>query len=256
MAWHPWNKGKMARIRVLRFEVDLLSPRGDRGGMSDLARLTRIHQLPVLTRGLIRLGSILVNLLCATLRYKVIDEAGFLEKPSPRPVVILVWHNRILAMPVVYRRYYPKRKGLLVLTSASRDGAYLSEFVRCFGMDSVRGSSSRRGAAALLDLIRNLEAGFDLCITPDGPRGPRYHLGPGPLLLSERCQVPLMPLLVEYSAFWRFKSWDGFAVPKPFSKVTITSLPLIEIESCETEAAFEEKRKQVESRMTERLVMR
>ena len=117
--------------------------------MSDLARLGRIHQLPLLTRCLIRLGSILVNLLCATLRYKVIDEAGFLEKPFPRPVVVLVWHNRILAMPVVYRRYYPKRKGVLVLTSASRDGAYLSEFVRCFGMGSVRGSSSRRAASVI-----------------------------------------------------------------------------------------------------------
>ena len=119
--------------------------------MSDLARSTRIYQLPMLTRGLIWVGSILVNLLCATLRYKVIDEAGFLAQPFPRPVVILVWHNRILAMPVVFRRYYPQRKGLLVLTSASRDGAYLSEFVRCFGMGAVRGSSSRRGAAALLD---------------------------------------------------------------------------------------------------------
>jgi lysophospholipid acyltransferase (LPLAT)-like uncharacterized protein len=241
---------------VLRFEVDLLTVDGDRGGMSDLARSTRIYQLPALTRALIWLGSILVNMLCATLRYKVIDEAGFLEKPSPRPVVILVWHNRILAMPVVFRRYYPKRKGLLVLTSASRDGAYLSEFVRCFGMGAVRGSSSRRGAAALLDLVRSVEAGFDLCITPDGPRGPRYYLGPGALLLSQKCQVPLMPLLVEYSAFWRFKSWDGFAVPKPFSKVTVTSLPLIDIEPSETDAAFEEKRKRVELRMSERMVMR
>ncbi len=224
--------------------------------MSDLARSTRIYQLPALTRALIWLGSILVNMLCASLRYKVIDESGFLEKPSPRPVVILVWHNRILAMPVVFRRYYPKRKGLLVLTSASRDGAYLSEFVRCFGMGAVRGSSSRRGAAALLDLVRSVEAGFDLCITPDGPRGPRYYLGPGALLLSQKCQVPLMPLLVEYSAFWRFKSWDGFAVPKPFSKVTVTSLPLIDIEPSETDAAFEEKRKRVELRMSERMVMR
>ena len=233
----------------------LASP-GNRGGTSDLARSTRIYRLPALTRLLIRFGSILVNLLCATLRYKVVDEAGFLDKPFPRPVVILVWHNRILAMPAVFRRYYPKRKGLLVLTSASRDGAYLSEFVRCFGMGAVRGSSSRRGAAALLDLVRSVEAGFDLCITPDGPRGPRYSLGPGALLLSERCHVPLMPLLVEYSAFWRFKSWDGFAVPKPFSLVTVTALSLIEIESSETEAAFEEKRLQVETRMTERLVMK
>ena len=225
--------------------------------MFDPARSTRIYKLPWLTRGLIWMGSLFVNLLCATLRYKMIDQPGFCTKPYPRPVVVLFWHNRILALPVVFRRYYPKqRKGLLVLTSASRDGAYLSEFVRRFGMGSVRGSSSRRGAGALLDLVRKLEQGFDLCITPDGPRGPRYSLGPGAILLSERCQVPLMPLLIEYSAFWRFNSWDGFAVPKPFSRVTVTILPLIEIGASETHAAFEEKRKQVETLMTERLVMK
>jgi lysophospholipid acyltransferase (LPLAT)-like uncharacterized protein len=224
--------------------------------MSNLARSTRIHELPVLARVLVRLGTILVNLWCATLRYKVVDEAGFFDNSSSGPVVILFWHNRILALPAVFRRYYRKRKGLLVLTSASRDGAYLSEFVRCFGMGSVRGSSSRRGALALLDLVRNLEAGFDLCITPDGPRGPRYKLGPGALLLAERCRVPLMPLHIEYSAFWRFNSWDGFVVPKPFSTVSVTSLPMIKIGASETDAAFEEKRKLVETQMTERLVVK
>lgn len=225
--------------------------------MSDAARSTRIYRLPWLTRGLIWMGSLFVNLLCATLRYKMIDRPGFCLNPYPRPVVVLFWHNRILALPVVFRRYYPKqRKGLLVLTSASRDGAYLSEFVRRFGMGAVRGSSSRRGAGALLDLVRKLEEGFDLCITPDGPRGPRYSLGPGAILLSERCQVPLMPVLVEYSGYWRFNSWDGFAVPKPFSRVTVTILPFIEVGATETHAAFEEKRKQVETLMTEQLVMR
>jgi lysophospholipid acyltransferase (LPLAT)-like uncharacterized protein len=224
--------------------------------MPDLAGSAGIHQLPLSHRTLIRLGSFLIRLLCATLRYKVIDEAGFLDEAVPRPVIILIWHNRILAMPVLYRRYYAKRKGLLVLTSASRDGAYLSEFVHCFGLGSVRGSSSRRGAAALLDLIRTLESGLDLCVTPDGPRGPRYGLGPGVILLSERCQVPLMPLLIEYSAYWRFNSWDGFAVPKPFSKVTVTVLPKIQIAGANSEAEFESERKRVESAMTERMVMK
>jgi lysophospholipid acyltransferase (LPLAT)-like uncharacterized protein len=224
--------------------------------MADLRRSTRIQELPALARVLVRLGSILVYLLCATLRYKVVDETGFFSDPFVRPGIILIWHNRILAMPVVFRRYYRKRKGLQVLTSASRDGAYLSEFVRCFGMGAVRGSSSRRGGIALLDLVRSLRAGLDLCVTPDGPRGPRYSLGPGVLLLSEKCKVPLIPLQVEYSAFWRLKSWDGFAIPKPFSRVTVTSMPLIEIGPSENEAAFEEKRKQVETRMTERMVMK
>jgi lysophospholipid acyltransferase (LPLAT)-like uncharacterized protein len=224
--------------------------------MSDLPRSLRIQHLPVWARVLIWLGSILINLWCATLRYKVVDKAGFFTSSPDSPVIILFWHNRILALPAVFRRYYPKtRKGLLVLTSASRDGAYLSEFVRCFGMGSVRGSSSRRGAQALLDLVRNLEEGFDLCITPDGPRGPRYGLKPGALLLAERCGAPLLPAIVEYSRFWRFKSWDGFAVPKPFATVTVTALPFIRVEPSETEAAFEEKRKQVETQMTEGMMM-
>ena len=224
--------------------------------MPDLAGSARIHQIPLAQRALIRLGSMLVGILCATLRYKIIDEAGFLHDAVPGPVILLLWHNRILAMPVLYRRYYPNRKGLRVLTSASRDGAYLSEFVHCFGLGSVRGSSSRRGAGALLDLIRTLEDGYDLCVTPDGPRGPRYSLGPGVILLSERCQVPLMPLLIEYSACWRFNSWDGFAVPKPFSKVTVTILPRIQISVTGSEAEFESGRQQVEKAMTERMVMK
>jgi lysophospholipid acyltransferase (LPLAT)-like uncharacterized protein len=224
--------------------------------MPDLAGSARIHQLPLSRRTLIWLGSLLIRMLCATLRYRVIDEAGFLDEAVPRPVILLIWHNRILAMPVLYRRYYAKRKGLLVLTSASRDGAYLSEFVRRFGLGSARGSTSRRGAAALLDLVRTLEAGFDLCVTPDGPRGPRYRLGPGVILLSERCQVPLMPLLIEYSAYWRFNSWDGFAVPKPFSRVTVTALPKIQIGVTSSEAEFENARKCVENAMTERMVMK
>jgi lysophospholipid acyltransferase (LPLAT)-like uncharacterized protein len=224
--------------------------------MPDLAGSARIHQIPLSQRVLIRLGSILIRVLCATLHYKVIDEAGFLDEAVPRPVILLLWHNRILAMPALYRRYYVRRKGLRVLTSASRDGAYLSEFVRCFGLDSVRGSSSRRGAAALLDLIRTLEDGFDLCVTPDGPRGPRYSLGPGVILLSERCNVPLMPLLIEYSAYWRFTSWDGFAVPKPFSEVTVTILPRIQIGVTGSEAGFENERQRVEKAMMERMVMK
>jgi hypothetical protein len=224
--------------------------------MPDLAGSARIHQLPLSHRVLIRLGSLLIRLLCATLRYTVIDEAEFLDEAVHRPVILLIWHNRILAMPVLYRRHCAKRKGLLVLTSASRDGAYLSEFVHCFGLGSVRGSSSRRGAAALLDLIRTLDSGLDLCVTPDGPRGPRYQLGPGVILLSERCQVPVMPLLIEYSSYWRFNSWDGFAVPKPFSKVTVTILQKIQIGVTSSEAEFENARKRVENAMTERMVMK
>ena len=201
---------------------------------------------------LIWLGSLLIRLLCATLRYRVIDEARFFVDSGSRPVVMLIWHNRILAMPVVFKRYYSKRKGLLVLASASRDGAYLSEMVGHFGIGSIRGSSSRRGAPALLDLFRAVRQGYDLCITPDGPRGPRYKMGAGAILVSQRCKAPLMPIHIEYSSCWRLKSWDAFMIPKPFSRVVVTLMSFIDLGPSDSEKIFEAQRLQVEQVMTER----
>lgn len=214
-----------------------------------------VHQLPLLARCCIWLGSLLLRLLCSTLRYRLLDEAGFLDGPYPTPVIMLIWHNRILAMPALFVRRYPDRKGLIVLTSPSRDGAYLAEFVKNFRMGAVRGSSSRRGAAALLHLTRRLEEQYDICITPDGPRGPRYRLHPGALLLAQRARVPLMPFLIEYSSCWRLKSWDGFAIPKPLSRVTVTLLPLITVPPDLSPEAFESARAGVEAAMVERMVM-
>lgn len=215
-----------------------------------------VHELRHTTKGLVWLASRLLRSLCVTLRYHIIDEAGFLAGPQPTPVVMLIWHNRILAMPEAFLRHYPKRKGVVVLTSPSRDGAYLSEFVKNFRMDAVRGSSSRRGAAALLHLTRCIEEGYDVCITPDGPRGPRYRLHPGALLLAQQTRVPLMPLLIEYSACWRLGSWDGFAIPKPFARVTVTTLPLITVPSGLSEEEFERVRAATEQVMVERMGMR
>jgi lysophospholipid acyltransferase (LPLAT)-like uncharacterized protein len=215
-----------------------------------------IHQLSIFARCGVWLASLLLRALCSTLRYRLLDEAGFLAGPYPTPVIMLIWHNRILAMPALFMHRYPKRKGLVVLTSPSRDGAYLAEFVRNFRMGAVRGSSSRRGAAALLHLTRRIEEQYDICITPDGPRGPRYQLQPGALLLAQRAGIPLMPFLIEYSSYWRLKSWDGFAIPKPFSQVTVTLLPLITVPSDLSQQAFERVRASVEAAMVERMVMR
>ncbi|MBV9488338.1 MAG: lysophospholipid acyltransferase family protein [Verrucomicrobia bacterium] len=215
-----------------------------------------VHELRRTTKLLVWGASLLIKLLCATLRYRVIDEAGFLNGPYPTPVVILIWHNRILVMPSVSLRYYPKRKGVVVLTSPSRDGAYLAEFIKNFRLDAVRGSSSRRGAAALLQLTRLIDERHDICITPDGPRGPRYRLHPGALLLAQRARVPLMPLLVEYSAYWRLKSWDGFAIPKPLARVTVTVLPFITVPPDLSDEGFEQLRAATEQAMVERMKMR
>jgi lysophospholipid acyltransferase (LPLAT)-like uncharacterized protein len=215
-----------------------------------------IKELDRRAKILVWFGALLLKLLMRTLRCEVKDEAGFFAENAPKPVVTLIWHNRMLGLTTAFSRHYPARKGALVLASASRDGAYLAEFVRNFGVGAVRGSTSRRGSAALLDLVRKLGEGYDICITPDGPRGPRYSLGPGAVLLAQLCKVPLMPLLIEYSSYWRLKSWDGFAIPKPFSKVEVTIMPLIDIAPSVGDGKFEAERLRVQAIMTERLKMR
>jgi lysophospholipid acyltransferase (LPLAT)-like uncharacterized protein len=216
-----------------------------------------IRELDRRAKILVWFGALVLKLLMRTLRCEVKDEAGFFAENAPRSVVALTWHNRMLGLTAAFSRHYPNRKGALVLTSASRDGAYLAEFVRNFGVGSVRGSTSRRGSAALLDLVRKLSEGYDICITPDGPRGPRYSLGPGAVLLAQLCKVPILPLLIEYSSYWRLKSWDGFAIPKPFSKIEVTIMPFIEVApTVGDDGKFEAERLRVQTIMTERLKMR
>jgi lysophospholipid acyltransferase (LPLAT)-like uncharacterized protein len=224
-----------------------------RGEMSVAADPNRIHRLSGSQKLLVWVGALLIRILCATLRYRITDEAGFFKSAENGPVIALIWHNRILSVPVAFERRYPKRKGLLVLTSASKDGAFLSEMVGRFGMGSIRGSSSRRGAAALLDILRSVRQGYDLCITPDGPRGPRYKLGEGAILVSQRGKAPIMPVHIEYSSCWRLRSWDGFMIPKPFTEVALTLMPFVEIGPTATPEEFETQRRRVETIMTERL---
>jgi lysophospholipid acyltransferase (LPLAT)-like uncharacterized protein len=215
----------------------------------------QIQTLDWRRRVMVWLGVQVLKLLLLTIRCRLNDEARYLENPDPRPFVALFWHNRILAALLALTRYYPPRNGVLVLTSASRDGAFLAEAARHFNLGAVRGSSSRRGVAAFLDLTNKIEQGFDIAITPDGPRGPRYHLHPGGILLAQRSRLPLMLLVAEFSSYWRLKSWDGFIIPKPFSEINVTAMPLEEIAPVNDENGFEQERQRIENLLRSRTVM-
>jgi lysophospholipid acyltransferase (LPLAT)-like uncharacterized protein len=171
-------------------------------------------------------GVRLMKLLGGSLRWELKDEAGYLTRPVGDPVLVAAWHNRIFALPLCYQWLCKARRPLTVLTSASRDGGFLSALVARFGIGSVRGSSSRRGSAAVRELAGELKRGADVIITPDGPRGPRYALNPGLMFLARQMGIPIMPVRVEYDDFWELKSWDRFRIPKPFSKVRVHFLPL------------------------------
>lgn len=193
-------------------------------------------------------GAGLLGALFGTLRTRIHDPCGFLQGPTEPPVIYAFWHNRILAITAAFLRCYPSgRGGVLVLTSASKDGMWLGEFASRLGMGSVRGSSSRRGAAAMRELIERVEQGHDIAITPDGPRGPRYKLGSGMIYLAQHAEIPIIPVHARFGRCWRLKTWDGFCIPKPFSVLEVTIAAPERIPANLTEKEFESERCRIES---------
>ena len=186
-------------------------------------------------------GAWIVRLLIATLRIRVHDQAGVLGGPSEPRLIWAFWHNRLLIIPHLLNHYLSHRPGS-ALTSASEDGELMAAFLERFNVRPIRGSSSRQGAAAILEMKRLISQGYDVAITPDGPRGPCYHLNPGIIILAQKTGALVMPIRVNYSRYWRLRSWDGFEIPKPFARVDITLLPLHQVASTENESDFESER--------------
>lgn len=189
-------------------------------------------------------GACLLKLLNATLRFRFEDRAGVAGRGDVPPVIWVFWHNRVVVVPHTYIRWL-RRKGA-ALTSASKDGEILAEFIKRFGIRPVRGSSSRRGAAALLEMVALIEQGYDIGITPDGPRGPRYSLNPGVVRLAQKTGAPILPMHVDYARCIRLKSWDAFMIPLPFSRVTVTLDELVRVVKTSTVEEFEAERARVE----------
>ncbi len=193
-------------------------------------------------------GACTLRALFATWRLRVHDRGGFLADPPPTPVIYTFWHNRILAVTAAFRRVYPRgRRGVLVLTSASKDGMWLGQLAARLGMGSVRGSSSRRGATAMRELLEKVAAGYDIAITPDGPRGPKYRLGAGLVYLAQKAGIPVIPIHARFGRCLRLRTWDGFTIPLPFSRVEVTLDPEVRFAETRDEADFEAQREKMES---------
>jgi lysophospholipid acyltransferase (LPLAT)-like uncharacterized protein len=193
-----------------------------------------------------------LRLTAATLRYRVRDPHGFLERKDISQAIYCVWHNRLALCMKVYFTFGGERRskaGIAGLVSASRDGAFLSAILECFGVQPVRGSSSRRGAQALLELKTWAERGYDLAITPDGPRGPRYTVQDGAMSMAQVTGLPVVP--AAYHLKWKIqvKSWDGFQIPLPFSICEVTAGRIFNVPRDISDSAREEVRKQLEAEL-------
>ena len=206
-------------------------------------------------RWLIAVGFRILQLWALTLRYKIEDRAGVVGKVTAQNYIASLWHNRLLIFPFVLRRFFPDRHGA-ALISASRDGELLADAIKRFDYDVVRGSSSRLGASAILQLSQTLASGRDVVITPDGPRGPAYELGPGIVFLAQKSGAAVVPVNIEYSSCWRLKSWDRFILPRPFAKVHVIIGSPHHVELSDTPAQFEAERQRLQQAMMALVEMR
>jgi len=184
-----------------------------------------------------------------SLRWRIEDPTGILTHTPQRPVIFAAWHNRLFLFPYLFWKHWTSRHGsqLAVMVSASKDGAKLVRVLEKCGLVCVRGSSSRRGQAALLEMTRLVHDGYDAGITPDGPRGPKYKVAPGIIQLAQLTGAPIIP--VSYVLAWKItlNSWDGFMIPLPFGRATLRVGPPLTVPRAAPDADREHKRLELET---------
>jgi lysophospholipid acyltransferase (LPLAT)-like uncharacterized protein len=188
--------------------------RGQKGGV------VVPHPLKWYQRLLASVIYLLIRTVSSTCRF---DWEFWVQGHSQQPVIFCTWHNRLPFSLLMYEqhiKHYKLPHRLAAIVSASKDGGVVARILEHFGVQPVRGSSSRRGAQALLELTTWIERGYDVAITPDGPRGPCYVVQNGPIALAQVTGLAIIP--AAYNLKWkiRMKSWDRFQIPLPFARIT------------------------------------
>jgi hypothetical protein len=188
------------------------------------------------------LGALALRALARTLRVRREEASVAALWAARRPVIYVVWHGRLLLLPYLYGH-----RGCRVLASRSRDGELVARWARRFGLEPVRGSSSRGGSDALRALARALRAGGEVVVVPDGPRGPREVLKPGVIALARLTGAPIVPMAVGASREWRVRSWDEFRIPRPFARCVMRFGEPIHVSRAADRTGEEAARKEVEA---------
>jgi lysophospholipid acyltransferase (LPLAT)-like uncharacterized protein len=179
------------------------------------------------------------------LRTEYIDPNNYIENSLAN--VTVTWHNRLLYFPVIFPK--KTRKKTMAVVSPSRDGQYIVDLISHFGLKSLRGSSSQKGARAQRAAFKALDDGYNVSFTPDGPRGPKYKMSRGPIHLASKTGSPILPLSINASRYWSLGSWDGFQIAKPFAKLTLIIGDVIEIPPDLDAEGLEEWRQIVETKL-------
>ncbi len=198
-------------------------------------------------RMLIRLADVVfflaIRTIGRTIRWEVegLDNLRAVEAAGELPIYC-VWHDRIFA-----GTYYLRDRGIAVITSQSLDGEYIARFLKRLGFRTIRGSSTRGGVRALVEMIRRMRDGVAMAFTVDGPRGPRHEAKKGAVILAKKTGNPMLPFTVIPDRFWTINSWDRLQIPKPFTVARFIFAPPIYVGPDSDDARIEEKRVELQA---------
>ena len=202
-------------------------------------------------RILIRLADLvfysLIVLIGATLRYETRDW-HFLEEieRNGQVPIYAFWHNQIFLAA-----YFFRKSGAIVMTSQSFDGEYIARAIQRLGFGTARGSSTRGGVGALVEMTRLVKAKRAAAFTIDGPKGPRYVAKNGAVLLSKKTNQPIVPISFTAEKFWEINSWDKLRIPRPFSRALVALAPPFQVAEAATDTELEAARLQLQSALEE-----
>lgn len=191
------------------------------------------------------LGTGMMGALFLTTRFDVVGAAKHrVLREEGQPVMFACWHGLLLPLVHIHRH-----EGIVVLVSEHEDGEYVARVLERHGFGTARGSSTRGGTKGLKALVRAARSGRDLAVTPDGPTGPPRVFKVGAVVAAQMSGVPIVPIAVRAHAGWRFRSWDGFWVPRPFSRVTVEYLDPVFVPRTATRAESEATAEEIGRRL-------
>jgi hypothetical protein len=195
-------------------------------------RLTRGRRLQA--AAIATVGTPLMEMIGASYRWteRGTEHLARLARDGRVPIFAF-WHGRIFASTLYFRD-----RRIVVITSENFDGEWIARIIRRFGYGSARGSTSRGGVKALVQLRRDLARGLPAAFTVDGPRGPARIAQPGALWLAGATGNPILPFHIEAARAWTMRSWDRHQIPKPGSYMAIAIGEPIEVAGT-TEAEIE-----------------
>jgi len=188
-------------------------------------------------------GYRLISLLGSTLRWRTegLEHFDAIVRGGRQPVMAF-WHGRILPAT-----YYFRRRGIVVITSENFDGEWIAGIIERFGYGTARGSTSRGGAKALVQMKRDMEAGKPTAFTIDGPRGPARVAQAGAVWLSKVTGNPVIPFHAEATRHWTVNSWDRTQIPKPFATVAMAIGEPFVVPADADDAGIEQARRRLET---------